>query len=475
MPWGQGSRKGGGGGAGGGGGWYGGGSAYISSGGGGSSYAYEGPMASNSNTTVAGVTYVAGSESHVNGTNSGAGSVTICAWPFVTGMSATAITEYQGCTVTPITITCTDPSPTSYQRYSNTTPSNSGGTSLGSSPASAQMPSFSPSVSSVGTFYYYCVITNPCGTVTSIVDTVTVVSLPAPGAVSALSMGSTTLNSTVATFSPASGSPTGYIAVSSIGALTGTPTNGQPIANGSCLGTNGNIVGFGANPPITASGLAANKTYTITVFAYVCPSTFGPGISTVVTTCAATPTVATGTPGSTTIPITFGADPGGSAVSPYIYSLNVSSTPDMLTPVTGYPSFGTVVTSPYTISGLNPNTAYYYTITATGACSTTSAVASGGTICPTPLVPTGLSMTSTSTSTTAHFTAGGPASGYIVVKSIGALIGAPATGQGITTGTAVGSNGVIIGSDITTNITSVNTLTPNTLYTINVYSYNNTA
>jgi len=57
----------------------------------------------------------------------------------------------------------------SYQWYSNTTASTTGGTSL-SSANGAQTNTYTPQTSSSGTLYYYCVVTGTCGTATSAVS-----------------------------------------------------------------------------------------------------------------------------------------------------------------------------------------------------------------------------------------------------------------------------------------------------------------
>ncbi|NLX28037.1 MAG: hypothetical protein GXY59_03600, partial [Bacteroidales bacterium] len=54
----------------------------------------------------------------------------------------------------------------SYQWYSNTSASTSGGTSLGSANG-AQTNSYTPQSNVAGTLYYYCIVTGTCGTVTS--------------------------------------------------------------------------------------------------------------------------------------------------------------------------------------------------------------------------------------------------------------------------------------------------------------------
>ncbi len=69
---------------------------------------------------------------------------------------------------TPISVTATGVSLT-YQWYSNTSASNSSGTSLGAANG-AQTSSYTPQATAAGTLYYYCVVTGSCGTVTSAVS-----------------------------------------------------------------------------------------------------------------------------------------------------------------------------------------------------------------------------------------------------------------------------------------------------------------
>lgn len=69
----------------------------------------------------------------------------------------------------------------SYQWYSNTTNSTSGGTSLGTS---AQASTYTPSSATAGTTYYYCVVTGTCGTATSTVAEVVVEATTVGGTVS---------------------------------------------------------------------------------------------------------------------------------------------------------------------------------------------------------------------------------------------------------------------------------------------------
>ncbi len=266
----------------------------------------------------------------------------------------------------------------------------------------------------------------------------------APSAATGLSLTPTATTATVS-FTPPGTAPTGYVIVSSPGALTGTPTNGQAIANGPCTGTNGAIIASGSSSPFLLTGLTANTTYTLTVFpdnhkVSSFPA-FGPGLTGTVTTCAGTPAIINGAATSTTLPISFTAAAGGNAISPYTYSLKVCTDAGMTIAAPGYPLSGTTITGPsYTISGLNPVTTYYYTITVTGACSATSVVTSNTTICAVPGVPTNFSYSNdTTTSVTVSFTPPGTApTGYILVSTPGVtpLSGLPVNGTAYTVGLA---------------------------------------
>ena len=82
--------------------------------------------------------------------------------------------------VAPTVLSVTASPATSYQWYSNTTNSNSGGTSLGSSNG-AQTSTYTPVTSVAGTIYYYCVVTNNGATLTSNVSGSVIVSPTAVG------------------------------------------------------------------------------------------------------------------------------------------------------------------------------------------------------------------------------------------------------------------------------------------------------
>jgi plastocyanin len=87
----------------------------------------------------------------------------------ISGQNTGAQTECQGVTFSPISVTATGTAPFSYQWYSNTSASTTGGTSLGSANG-AQTSTYTPQSTVAGTLYYYCIVTGTCGSQTSAIS-----------------------------------------------------------------------------------------------------------------------------------------------------------------------------------------------------------------------------------------------------------------------------------------------------------------
>lgn len=92
----------------------------------------------------------------------------------ITSQSTDGQTQCINGTFTAISVTASGTGTLTYQWYSNTTASNTGGTSLGSANG-AQTASYIPQATTAGTSYYYCVVTGSCGTATSEVSGATIV------------------------------------------------------------------------------------------------------------------------------------------------------------------------------------------------------------------------------------------------------------------------------------------------------------
>ncbi len=76
--------------------------------------------------------------------------------------SATPQSKAQGMEFPALSVSATGAEPMTYQWYSNSTNSNSGGTKVGTNTSF-----YTPSSAMVGSLYYYCVVSNACGSVTS--------------------------------------------------------------------------------------------------------------------------------------------------------------------------------------------------------------------------------------------------------------------------------------------------------------------
>jgi hypothetical protein len=123
----------------------------------------------------------------------------------------------------------------SYQWFSNTTNSNSGGTNLGSG-SGAQTATYTPPTSSAGTLYYYCVITQTgtsCDVLTSNTSAVTVADYP-------VTTGTTICQGSSGTIAATSSCSAG--AVTTISGAWNAATD--PTADRPVLGTNSAACGF---------------------------------------------------------------------------------------------------------------------------------------------------------------------------------------------------------------------------------------
>jgi gliding motility-associated-like protein len=137
--------------------------------------------------------------------------VPVCSNPVISSQPLATQTLCKNSVVTNLSITATGTALT-YQWYSNTSNSNVGGTLIPSATATT----YTPSTSTVGTFYFYCVVTSGTCTTTSTVSTVIVNNSIVPTytkTVTACSTGSISFSSILpagTTFNWLSG-PSGYV------------------------------------------------------------------------------------------------------------------------------------------------------------------------------------------------------------------------------------------------------------------------
>ena len=209
-----------------------------------------------------------------------------------------------GGTSTALSVVATGTGSVTYQWYSNTTNSNSGGTLIGS----ATNASYSPSVSTAGTYYYYVEAISSCSSATSNAVTVTVNPLP-------------------------------------IVTVTSTPSSGAV-----CIGDNATLNGSGASSYTWSGGITNGTAFApTTTTTYTVTGTDGNGCVNTATksiTVNALPTVtATSTPSSGAVCIGDNATLNGSGASSYTWSGGI----------TNGTAFAPTTTTSYTVTGPDAN------------------------------------------------------------------------------------------------------------------------
>jgi len=183
-------------------------------------------------------------------------TVTVNALPVITGQSTAAQRVIQNGTASAFSVTATGTSLT-YQWYSNTTASNTGGTSI----ASATSSSYTPPTATLGTKYYYCIVTNTSScSATSAVSGAVVIEqmyITSTGTIGTVCYSSSAQTSTLA-YTATANNPTSYsidwnAAANTAGLADQTSTN-YTFASGS-----------GTIPDIAISAGAAAGTYSGTL------------------------------------------------------------------------------------------------------------------------------------------------------------------------------------------------------------------
>ena len=239
-------------------------------------------------------------------------------------------------------------------------------------------------------------------------------------------------------------------------------TNGAAVTGYTVTSTPGSIVATGNASPITVTGLSVATAYTFTVTATNSAGTSVPSAATnqIVSdaTAPGAPTIGTATKLSSTsarIAFTAPASNGGAAISTY----TVTSTPGNIVASAG--------TSPITITGLTPATAYTFTVKATNyvgesiASQPTVSITTDATDVYVPGAPTiGTGTKTGSTTATVTFTEPASNGGAAILGYIGT-----ATQTGATPPAG------IIATSTTSPITFTG-LTPATHYTFKVAAIN---
>ena len=174
-------------------------------------------------------------------------------------------------------------------------------------------------------------------------------------------------------FTAASPASDRYLVIRTTGAAPTNPVDGVVYTTGAGLG--GTIVQAGPATTFNNTGLTANTSYTYYVFAYNSQCSGGPLYNVTsplvlsATTCAAVPgSLAAAGVGPNGATLSWSSGFGGGA-NPVTYSLEVATDAAFTAPIAGSPFSISHPTLDQPLTGLTPNTTYYYRVTAGNGCN----------------------------------------------------------------------------------------------------------
>ncbi len=189
-----------------------------------------------------------------NTTSAVSGAIIVTPATSINSQSTATQTQCVGGSFSAMSITATGTATLTYQWYSNASASNSGGASIGVATASI----YTPPTIVAGTTYYYCIVSGPCGNVTSAVS----------GAIIVTPATSITSQST-ATQTQCAGGAFSAISVSATG--TGTLTY-QWYSNASASNSGGTLISGATSSSYTPSAAIAGTTYYYCIVSGTCGS-----------------------------------------------------------------------------------------------------------------------------------------------------------------------------------------------------------
>lgn len=337
-------------------------------------------------------------------------------------------------------------------------------------------------------YFYRILASNGCSSAYVAGSTTTLLTpcIAPAGQANTFNLGTATSTSLPATFA---GAANGYLVIRSLtNTPPSTPANGT-LYNAGNIGSLGSGLTFVQSSnatTIAGTGLAGNTRYYYFIYAYNNTSCSGgpiynasaPLTGTGVTCPAVPSSVSVSGLSSTGFTLNWAYPTGGTA-SAITYTVQITTNAGYTLNIPGSPFniADPIITK--VITGLNPNTIYYYRILASNGCN--SAYVTGNTttlltpcVAPVSQASAYVAGANTSTSVTASFS--GSANGYLVVQSLTNILPAqPANGTTYSAANiaTLGSGLTFVQSNATTTFTS-NSLIGNTRYYYFIYAYNNT-
>ena len=254
-------------------------------------------------------------------------------------------TYCQGTTATALSVTATGTS-LSYQWYSNTTNSTSGGTPVGTNSST-----YTPIITASGTLFYYVIVTSGTCTTTSSTAMVTVNAKPTAPVASASTLSNTCPFATVdlTTLQPANISGISY----EWHTVATNPSAGTLVSPSTAVSVGGVYYLYSK----TTAGCYSNASSPVTVTIITCPTCTNPVITT-------PPTGANYCQNATATPLSVTA----TGATSYQWYSNTTNSTSGGTPVgTNSSTYLPVITASGTL--------FYYVVLTSGTCSTTSATA----------------------------------------------------------------------------------------------------
>ncbi|MEI6822753.1 MAG: LamG-like jellyroll fold domain-containing protein, partial [Bacteroidota bacterium] len=286
----------------------------------------------------------------LGGTTKPTFTATYATYEYISSQSTAAQTKCQGVSFTAISVTAGGSATKTYQWYSNTTASNIGGTLLSGATSS----SYTPLSTTVGTLYYYCVVSTTNCSVTSAVSGAFIVN-----PTTAISSQNTPAQTQCqgGTFTP--------ISVTA----TGAGLSYQWYSNTSASTTGGTLISGATSSSYTPQNTTAGTLYYYCIASGCGTATSAISGATVVNPLPTISSQSTATQtqcqGGTFSPISVSAT--GSNLGYQWYSNTSAST-------TGGSILSEATNSSYTPPATTVGTLYYYCIVSISSCSATSSV-----------------------------------------------------------------------------------------------------
>ena len=318
-----------------------------------------------------------------------------------------------------------------------------------------------------GTLIYYGgYALNPAGTAYSTYDSFYTLSTAPSSQAGSFSAAAASSSSINLSWTAASGSPSGYLILQKVGASapTATPANATAYTVGSTIGSDGYVAALitsGSTLSTTISSLSASSQYSYMIYAfgydgshaatYNYLTTSAPTVSATTQTPVTPPNAPTTSAATSVTSTGFSANWASGGGGPVGYKLDVSTDPAFGSFFSGYNDLDVANVTTYAVTGLNPNTTYYYRVLAYNANGNSSYSTPNISMLTAPAAPTVQAATSvTRCGFSANWSVSTGATGYYLDVATDSGFATPVSGY----------NNVSVGNVLTYAVSGLNAGTP---------------